>query len=229
MAGNCLKLMQVNIAGPNQRLASLKERIGEIVALVDQHEIEIVAVQAGVDADGNDAPLTALGAALSEHGQVATAGGIALLTKVPMADARAVPLRQLGLPDDPFERELLIVELAPDGPVIAIGHFSWADKQAEANVADTLGALSGMGDVLLVGDFNQPPESAALAAFAEAGFVDCWPRLNRARSGFSYPAPTPDRRIDYVLERAEAPMVTALDLVAGGFSDHAALIARIER
>ena len=97
MAGNCLKLMQVNIAGPNQRLASLKERIGEIVALVDQHEIEIVAVQAGVDADGNDAPLTALGAALSEHGQVATAGGIALLTKVPMADARAVPLRQLGL------------------------------------------------------------------------------------------------------------------------------------
>ncbi len=229
MGGASLNLMQINVAGSNEQIAPFAERLEQIISIIDRNMADMVAVQAGVDAGGSDAPLAALALELGDHPHLARAGGMALFSRVPIEAADAVPLRQLGLPEDPFQRQLLIVRLAPPAPVVAIGHFSWVTAQAEANVADALGALAGLGDTLLVGDFNQPPESPALAALAEAGFVDPWTRLNRAEAGHSYPTGAPDRRIDYVLERATAPLVTALALVPGDFSDHAALVARIER
>lgn len=229
MRGANTNLIQINIAGSNEEIVPFSDRLADIVSLIQDNAADIITVQAGVDTNGGDAPLTALVAALPKTFQIARAGGVALIAAGPIEQAHAVPLRQLGHPDDPFERELLIVRLTDVAPTIAVAHYSWVPAQAEANVADSLGALSGHRDVVLVGDFNQPPESAALGALAEAGFVDPWPRLRRGEAGCTYPMGAPRTRIDYVLERSQTPLIGAISLIEGDYSDHAALLAEISQ
>lgn len=223
------KLIQINIAASNERIAPFAERLPHIVSLIEGNAADIITVQAGLDRSGSDTPIDALTARLPAMPHVARAGGLALIARQPIDEARAVPLRHLGHPDDPFERQLLIVRLSNLATAVAVAHLSWVGVQAEANIADALGALSGMAELVLAGDFNQPPESPALGQLTTAGFVDPWTRLRPDEAGYTYPMGAPASRIDYVLERGERPLIGAIDLIEGDLSDHAALIAEIHR
>ena len=116
---------------------------------------------------------------------------------------------------------------------VAVAHVSWVSEQSERNVGEAIGVLGGRGDALLVGDFNQPADSAAIRALAGAGFVDAWARLRPGEDGFSYETGKLDTRIDYVFERAATPLVTRIDLVAAepdeALSDHAFLLFEVAR
>lgn len=221
-----LHLMQINIAGSNERIAPFDQRLAKIVALAEQNTVDIITLQAAEDARGASLPLDRLRAVLPALPHVARNGSMALLSRRPLAAARAVALASLSHADDPHARALLIVHLADPALVVAVAHFSWVGAQAEANVAETIAALAGLGATILAGDFNQPPHSPALAALAAAGFADPWPRLNTG-PGITFAESDPPGRIDYVLERAPAPLVREIGCVAGDFSNHAALIARV--
>lgn len=211
---------------------SLAERMAAVAALIGRHDVDVVILQASLDAAGEPAPVEAILAGLPEYDVVSHAG-LAILSRVAiLADGDAVALTGLGLDDDPSERHLLLARLPDHGLTLAVAHVSWVAQQAERNVGEAIGVLGGRGDALLVGDFNQAPDSAAIRALAGAGFVDSWARLNPGDDGHSYEAGNRatqrTTRIDYVFERVAVPLVTRIELIAAepdeAVSDHALLL-----
>lgn len=225
-------MLQANIAGAKAMLRALDERMAVFSALIEQHDVDVVILQAALDANGEPTPIELiLGSASTYH--VVSHGSLAILSRVPIVEDEAVALTGLGLADDPTERHLLLARLPDHDLTIAVAHVSWVSEQAERNVGEAIGVLGARGDTLLVGDFNQPPESAAVRALTGAGFVDAWARLRPGEDGFSYETGKLDARIDYVFERAATPLVTRIDLVAAGpdesLSDHAFLLFEVAR
>lgn len=212
---------------------SLAERMAAVVALIERHDVDVVILQAALDAENAPGPIEAILGREPAY-EVVSHAGLAILSRVPIVqDEDVVALTGLGLPDDPSDRHLLLATLPDHGLTLAVAHVSWVGQQAERNLGEAIGVLGGRGDALLVGDFNQPPESAAIEALAGAGFVDAWARLNPEDDGYSYEIGNRTTRIDYVFERAAAPLVTRIELVAvepdEAVSDHALLLFEIAR
>lgn len=228
-----LTVLQANIAGAAPLARSAEARLAALARLVGDHGVDVVAVQGGVDSNGTPAPVEMLGALLPHHAHVARHAGMAVFARVAMEPVDVVALTGLGLDEDPSARHLVVVRLPEHALVLAVAHFSWVDAQAQRNVADAAAALDGHGDALLLGDFNQQPDSAALAALNEAGFSDPWPRLRADDPGPTFEIGKRWGRLDYVLERAGTPLVAAIELLAAepedAVSDHALLLARVDR
>lgn len=210
----------------------LNERMAAFAALIERHDVDVVILQAALDADGAPTPTELiLGSAAEYH--VVSHGGLAILSRVPVEEDEAIALTGLGLSGDPTERHLLMARLPDHALTLGVAHVSWVSEQAERNVGEIIGVLGERGDALLVGDFNQPPGSAAVRALIGAGFADAWPRLRPGEDGFSYETGKLDTRIDYVFERAAAPLVTRIELIATApdeaLSDHAFLLFEVER
>ncbi len=77
---------------------------------------------------------------------------------------------------------------------------------------------------ILGGDFNDPPGSAVVHAFARAG----WQLASGDRSSPTYPAPAPEIRIDYLLSRdlpANMSLAQARVVAEPLASDHCPLLA----
>ena len=74
---------------------------------------------------------------------------------------------------------------------------------------------------MLLGDLNAPPTAAELAPLFDR-LTDAWP--HGADPGHTYPASTPDRRIDYILTTAN---LAARDIrvITTGASDHLPVVA----
>lgn len=210
----------------------LDERMAAFAVLIDRHDVDVVILQAALDADGEPTPTELILGSATNY-QVVSHGGLAILSRVPVEEDEAIALTGLGLGDDPTERHLLIAQLPEHDLTLAVAHVSWVSEQAESNVGEIIGVFAGRGDALLVGDFNQPPESAAVCALTEAGFADAWPRLRPGEDGFSYETGKLDTRIDYVFERAATPLVTRIELIATApdeaLSDHAFLLFEVAR
>ena len=91
-------------------------------------------------------------------------------------------------------------------------------------VAAMLELLSGAaGPVMLLGDLNAPPAAAELAPLFRR-LNDAWP--NGADPGFTYPADTPVRRIDYILTSDDFRAIDVRVLPVRA-SDHRAVIAEL--
>lgn len=227
-----LRLLQANVAGAKAMPRALEQRMAAVASLIERHAVDIVFLQAALDADSVPTPIAAILGREPEFDIVSHAG-LAILSRVPIVAHGAVALTGLGHADDPSERHLLLATLPEHDLTVAVAHFSWVGEQAERNVVEAIGALGGRGDALLVGDFNQPPESPAIRSLAGAGFIDVWARSNPDDAGYSYETGTLSTRIDYVFERAAAPLVTRIELVATepdeAVSDHALLLFEIAR
>jgi endonuclease/exonuclease/phosphatase family metal-dependent hydrolase len=154
--------------------------------------------------------------------------GMAILTRYPIAAVRPVPL-----PDGNEPRVALSVEIRlPDGrPLTVVNvHFDWVrdDRfrfaQAEALAKD----LDALGTpFILLGDFNDVPESRTLALFRARAAEAKKPAADR----FTFSSTAPEKEIDYVFwspaDAWRAREVRVVDERVA--SDHRPVLAVIER
>jgi endonuclease/exonuclease/phosphatase family metal-dependent hydrolase len=146
--------------------------------------------------------------------------------------ARVLEVRSIALPPGPEEPRtalLLVLDQAGIRFVVVNAHLDWLedDDARLLQAAAIAQALESHQDLpcLLLGDFNDDPDSPALAIFAGAGFVRLGPDAP------TFPAPNPRDTIDHVLQRpspTSAFTATAVEVLQDSeASDHRPILARL--
>jgi exodeoxyribonuclease-3 len=214
---------------------SLRSRIDRVEALLQRHDIDVLAVQ---ETKAREDQLPLMGLTVLGY-DVASAGynqwnGVAIISRVGIDD---VEVGFPGMPTwgDPAAAEARAIGATcggvrvwslyvPNGRKVDDPHYvyklEWLARLREA-------ARSMTGDVALVGDWNiapqdedvfditrfatsthvTPPERAAFAAFLEDGFVDVVRPHVRGADGFTY--------WDYYRQRYERNRGMRIDFVLG--------------
>lgn len=154
--------------------------------------------------------------------------GMAILSRFPIVDTRSI-----RLPDGNEPRVALAVQVRlPSGEVVSVVnvHFDWVrDDGFRFAQAEALAkALDDMTTpYVLLGDFNDVPESRTLALFRSRALEAEKPRADR----FTFSSTTPEREIDFIFT-APAAGWTAREVrvinepVA---SDHRPVLAVLQR
>ena len=214
---------------------SLRSRIDRVEALLQRHDIDVLAVQ---ETKAREDQLPLMGLTVLGY-DVAAAGfnqwnGVALISRVGLED---VQVGFDGMPTwgDPQEAEARAIGATcggvriwslyvPNGRKVGDPHYvyklDWLARLREA-------ARSMTGDVALVGDWNiaptdedvfdiaqfaksthvTPPERAAFAGFLEDGFVDVVRPHVHGADGYTY--------WDYYRQRFERNRGMRIDFVLG--------------
>lgn len=145
------------------------------------------------------APATDLGQGVME--------GSAILSRVPLAERDVRVLDGLGPDDeDPTVRLVLRARVQSGGRALEVmnSHFSWLPENNARNVAQATAYLvSVRGPVLVVGDFNAPPDAESLAPLRAAGFTDVWERLRPGEPGYTFEQGRLFTRIDFAWASAD--------------------------
>jgi endonuclease/exonuclease/phosphatase family metal-dependent hydrolase len=82
-------------------------------------------------------------------------------------------------------------------------HFSWIEKQARDNIAETLSFIKRFkGMTLITGDFNNEAESAVLEPLRGNGWTDLWSVMRPCESGCTFESDKPRIRIDHAWANA---------------------------
>jgi endonuclease/exonuclease/phosphatase family metal-dependent hydrolase len=180
-----------------------------------------------------DAPPMADHIAADLGGQVAAAGGLALLARHPILRSTYLPLP--SPPEAEMRQGALLAEVGtPSGPIEVVSlHVTPRSEPARLAALQELLRRLGGRRPLVVGDFNAPPEGATLRLMADAGWRDAWAGAHPADPGPTMPGHAPVVRIDYVLLPAGVDVLAATRLGeepdADGFypSDHLGLAATV--
>jgi len=146
--------------------------------------------------------------------------GLAILTSFP-ALAREKITYPVISPLEPYRRQALAAHLdTPSGPVwVVTTHLAWKKEDGATRLAqaeDLSRFLDPLIDpVLLTGDLNATVEEPPVRRLAQTGFRDLFCACNPGQPGItwdnanpfiqSHSVKFPDRRIDYVLIRQDAP------------------------
>ncbi len=154
--------------------------------------------------------------------------GLAILSRYPILD-----VAEVRLPAGAEPRIALAATIAlPNADTVTVVnvHFDWitndnariTQARALARYLDTLS-----GSWLLMGDFNDLPDSRTLRLFSER--VLDYPKP--ADSSFTFPSTMPEKEIDYILASRDGvwkftEMTVIADTVA---SDHRPVLAEIQR
>lgn len=232
-----MRFLSLNLGGVSDAYGSWETRAARIGRLIDKERVDVLVAQAApLGEDRRFAP--DLHVLMPGHDNVALAvpGGIEPPTGMAIvANASLTEVRQCDLSkregEDPFRRKLLAARLPDFDLTIVDAHFSWVEDQANDNVREALAFVAGIdGDVLLVGDMNQPCDGDAMGAIADAGFTDCWTRSSGGE-GLTFESGKLWGRIDYVWELAAHPRVSSVRTVGGSgeyaLSDHLGLLAEL--
>jgi endonuclease/exonuclease/phosphatase family metal-dependent hydrolase len=163
--------------------------------------------------------------------------GIAVLSRWPITSQRTVPLpvdppqERSGSSHEP--RVALQANIAsPVGKVTVINtHIdaSRDDRWRRQEIATVLAvADSSTGILLLGGDLNSTPESAIQQAVRSRGLRDAWTVCGAVRdsAGFTYPADSGVKRIDYLYFRPEVSCSRA-EVIRTQASDHRPLVVDV--
>jgi endonuclease/exonuclease/phosphatase family metal-dependent hydrolase len=243
------RILTLNLNAYGERHGPWSERRPQIVAALREARPDVIALQAvacdPARADGHD-QARQLARELdgyvsvyhtAERDEDGRELGIGFLSRRPVLATRAYPLSRRG-GEDPFRRVLLRLSVdAPGGPLqLFNAHVSWVGEQARDNLEEALPHILGAeGRVVVLGDFNQTPESEAAERLREVGLVDAWSLLHPDDPGFTfYEGDGLSKRIDYVwLESSLAPRLRAARLVldepgARRASDHAGLLVELD-
>ena len=218
-----MRVVQLNLAVSNDRIAPWPDRLVHIRSLLVENGVDVVIAQAGSAAAAEAIVVACPALRYADRHE-----GLLILSARPMADRQVIALSRQSGTDDPFDRALLAVSI--DAIRFVNAHMSWVAEQAADNAREMLAYLDGVeGDVLLAGDFNQEPSSAAIQSFARAGLVDCWARACHGQPGYTYPANAPSARIDYMLMRSATLRVGGMRVVGATprLSDHLGIVADI--
>lgn len=151
--------------------------------------------------------------------------GNAILSRWPIAWQQNLHYRMLRKGE---QRGLLQVGIATEAGTIGIGttHLDFRPDPSERliNADELLAAVRERPLALVAGDFNDRPGSTLHQRLC-AELTDCWAAVGSGQ-GTSFPADTPDRRIDWVLA-ATGTTATAAQVVATDASDHRAVVVDV--
>jgi endonuclease/exonuclease/phosphatase family metal-dependent hydrolase len=160
--------------------------------------------------------------------------GIAILSRWPIAQQTLMrlrvepPQRRSGGSYEPRGAQRVIVR-APTGDLVVINtHLdaSREDHYRRQEIVPVLALARHAESLVLVGgDFNSTPESEVQADVRSGGLRDAWLTCGRG-DGFTYPADTPMKRIDY-LYLTGATRCTRAEVVETTASDHRPLLVAV--
>ena len=86
-------------------------------------------------------------------------------------------------------------------------------------------AQAGTMPIILLGDFNAPPDRPSIAAIREF-LTDTWPIVNQT-PGFTIPVKQPTRRIDYVWITPASITPVKMEVLSSEASDHLPIVAEL--
>lgn len=145
--------------------------------------------------------------------------GNALLTRFPIVSEGNRHLELIGGGE---QRGVLQTVLDVDGRRVLVltTHFDHrrdsAQRPRSAEEMRDMAAQWGEGPIVMLGDFNDVPGSAAHQTLTQVA-ADAWAEVGKG-DGFTIPVETPRRRIDWVLLRGLTP--TDAEVVRTDASDH---------
>jgi len=163
--------------------------------------------------------------------------GIAILSRWPIVADTMIPLdgaAPAGAESSRHEPRgaLRVVVDAPQGRVTvmnthldAFGGNAWREQEADSLVRIVAAARDAGETVIVGGDFNSTPESAAQQVLRTAGMRDAWQECARG-DGFTFPASTPAKRIDFLFLNGATRCTTATVLDTQ-LSDHRPLLVDV--
>lgn len=161
--------------------------------------------------------------------------GIAVLSRWPIVSQRTAPLPV----DPPQERSggayeprvaLVVTVASPAGDLTVVNtHIdaSREDRWRRQEIVTVLAlADSARGVLLLGGDMNSTPESAVQERVRARGLRDAWALCGPETDGFTYPADSGVKRIDYLYVAPPAGCARA-EVIATRASDHRPLLVEV--
>jgi endonuclease/exonuclease/phosphatase family metal-dependent hydrolase len=161
--------------------------------------------------------------------------GIAVLSRWPIAQQTLMrlpvepPQRRSGGSYEPRGAQRVIVG-APAGNLALVNTHLDASREDHYRRQEILPVLTLARDagslVLIGGDFNSTPESMVQADVRAGGLRDAWLACGRG-DGFTYPADTPVKRIDY-LYLTGATTCSRAEVVETTASDHRPLLVTVK-
>lgn len=203
------RVLTLNLNYRADRHGQWTERRQRIVDAIGRTRPHVIALQAVAQAAPGDDQAEELARALPGYVYVwfepampaadGSAKGMAFVARVPFERHGSWALSHRTGTDDGDRRRLLCLHCAHGGGIdVYNAHFSWVKEQAADNIRETLPLIdASQQPALLVGDFNQTPDSAVHGALRDAGWADAWPWLRGAEPGFTYEAGRLQARIDY--------------------------------
>ncbi|HEY65609.1 MAG TPA: hypothetical protein G4O02_13665 [Caldilineae bacterium] len=250
-----MRVMSLNIWNYNAPWPRRRELIIEAVRAADSDVVAFQEIRSDPDRDELDAD----GRRLNQAQQIAMRlpdyphlifrpamhyrggvwEGLAILSRLPIADQGWVPLTQdLTDPDDRHQR--IVLHARFDLPDVSFHlfntHLSLSRAARLRTVPEVLTYMDRFrGPRLLVGDLNEHPDQAPMEILREAGWTDVWAALHPGEPGYTSRSDEPWQRIDYAWASPElVPYLEAIELVAdqpdedGVFpSDHIGLVVTI--
>jgi endonuclease/exonuclease/phosphatase family metal-dependent hydrolase len=217
-----------------------KVDLDRIARIISSQRADIVALQevdrgvrrtAGRDLPAELAQLTGLTCVFSNN--FAYQGGEygnAVLTRFPVCHATN-SLYQMLRPNE--QRGLLQLTLNVHGRKLVFMNthvdYRGDDSERRLNVREIQALTAGYADlpVILCGDFNDVPTSRVHQELS-ATFDDAW-RLCEEGDGFTFPARTPSKRIDYVwISRANPLHPVRAEVLVSEASDHRPVVVEFQ-
>jgi endonuclease/exonuclease/phosphatase family metal-dependent hydrolase len=222
--------------------ASRQPNLERVARVIDSLRADIVLLQEvdrGTDRSGHVDQVAELERLTGMHGAFAKSldfqggdYGIAALSRWPIQSSETVPL-----PTDPhadrgvamYEPRVAIhlVVTTPAGPLHVAGTHLGAESestfrnQEAAVLLDHLRThVPSAAPLIIGGDFNSTPDSEVYARFSSV-FTDSWKECGSG-DGFTFPADSAARRIDYVYARGLR--CTVADVANTQASDHRPLV-----
>lgn len=235
-----LRVATLNFGGEAARHGQWHERLARIGRALSSARVDIVVAQAVFDEQAGEEPLATVRAALPELsragyapiGDPADGIGLAVLSRDPLTSIQTVALPAPSDPDDMTQRRLLHACIGDGERSLHIlnAYFSWVEGQARECIETSLTLAASLdGDVLLAGDFNQVPQSAALAPLRNARWTDLWAALEANDTGFTFETGKLWGRIDQLWARGDLAARARSAWLIGGegeaaLSDHRGIV-----
>lgn len=128
--------------------------------------------------------------------------GLAILSKYPLTNARVIRLDRRTTRENGYEPRIAVAaDVAAKGEKITFVtvHASLHAEERDDNGRAILSALGASAPRAIVcGDFNETPSQAIGDLLTGAGMVDAFDEKHRFHFGFTAPADSPRRRIDFI-------------------------------
>ncbi|ASJ12735.1 hypothetical protein A3L14_07475 [Thermococcus thioreducens] len=153
--------------------------------------------------------------------------GVAVVSRYPFREVGVIDLNDLGELSPLLPRHAAVSGVEVEGRRILfvsvhLDHHKnplVRKLQVERLLEELESHYSGYAAVILAGDFNDTEDSPALRLLKENGFIDAYRTCNDD-PGYTFPAPSPSMRIDYILVKGGLEVLYAGRIMEEGLSDH---------
>jgi endonuclease/exonuclease/phosphatase family metal-dependent hydrolase len=158
---------------------------------------------------------------MSEGGEY----GLAVLSRFPILSSE-----KLELTSGNEQRILVVWRIAlPSGEIaLANTHFGLGTAEREVQAQETAAMLAGEPLAILLGDLNEEP-GGTVETTMSAFLTDVWLVAGDGTPGYTIPATTPNRRIDYIFVASGWDAPFSAKVIATTASDHRPVAVSLPR